>query len=59
MTSARSYRSALPQEVVRSETENGKGTQFYPRFADIMLGMIDEDEDYVLCDSKFDASPRS
>ena len=46
MTSKRSYRDVLPQSVVRSEVEKGKGTQFDPVFADIMLQMIDEDTDY-------------
>ena len=46
MSSNRSYRKALPQETVRSEIEKGKGTQFDPVFADIMLSMIDEDKDY-------------
>ena len=48
MTSRRSYRDVLSQEKVRSEIENGRGTQFDPRFADIMLTMIDEDEDYKM-----------
>ena len=48
MTSRRSYRDALPQEVVRSEIEKGRGTQFDPVFADIMLAMIDEDKDYTM-----------
>ena len=48
MTSHRSYRDILPQEVVRAEIEKGKGTQFDPVFADIMLRMIDEDKDYVM-----------
>lgn len=43
MTSRRSYRDPLSQDVVRSEIEKGKGTQFDPDFADIMLKMIDED----------------
>ncbi len=46
MTSNRSYRKALPQDVVRAEIEKGKGTQFDPVVADIMLQMIDEDKDY-------------
>lgn len=46
MTSNRSYRDALPQDVVRSEIEKGKGSQFDPRIADIMLQMIDEDPEY-------------
>ena len=48
MTSHRSYRDILPQEVVRGEIEKGKGTQFDPVFADIMLSMIDEDKDYLM-----------
>ena len=48
MTSKRSYRDALPQEVVRSEIEKGKGTQFDPEFAEIMLGLMDRDTDYQL-----------
>ncbi|MCR4780634.1 MAG: response regulator [Ruminiclostridium sp.] len=46
MTSRRSYRDVLPQEKVRAEIEKGRGTQFDPRFADIMLNMIDEDVGY-------------
>lgn len=46
MSSKRSYRDNLPQEIVRGEVEKGKGTQFDPQFADIMLTMIDEDTDY-------------
>ncbi len=48
MTSHRSYRSALTQEKVRSEIVKGKGSQFDPVFADVMLDMIDEDEGYDL-----------
>ena len=48
MTSRRSYRDVLPQEKVRSEIEKGKGTQFDPKFAEIMLNMIDEDEEYTM-----------
>lgn len=48
MTSNRSYRNALPQEVVRGEIEKCKGTQFDPDIAEIMLQMIDEDKDYLL-----------
>lgn len=46
MSSDRSYRKALAQRDVRSEIENGKGTQFDPVIADVMLRMIDEDVDY-------------
>ena len=48
MASNRSYRSALPQEKVRSEIKNGRGTQFDPEIADVMLQMIDEDNKYAL-----------
>ncbi|MGN0340913.1 MAG: HD-GYP domain-containing protein [Lachnospira sp.] len=48
MSSRRSYRDVLPQGVVRGEIEKGKGTQFDPKFADIMLSMIDEDTEYTL-----------
>ena len=48
MTSNRSYRDVLPQEVVRGELEKGKGSQFDERIADIMIHMIDEDKDYCM-----------
>lgn len=51
MASNRSYRNALPQDVVRSEIEKGRGTQFDPRIADIMLQLIDEDKDYQMRES--------
>lgn len=49
MASNRSYRNALPQDVVRSEIEKGRGGQFDAEIADIMLEMIDEDKDYSMC----------
>ena len=48
MTSNRSYRKALPQEVVRAEIEKGKGTQFDPDIAELMLRVIDEDKQYAM-----------
>lgn len=48
MTSNRSYRNGLSQEVVRNEIEKGKGTQFDPEVADILLQMIDADKEYKL-----------
>jgi putative two-component system response regulator len=48
MSSRRSYRDALPQEVVRTEIENGKGSQFDPQVADILISMIDEDKEYKM-----------
>lgn len=48
MTSNRSYRGVIPQDVVKEELQKGSGTQFDPRFASIMLEIIDEDIDYKL-----------
>ena len=48
MASRRSYRDVLPQQVVRSELEKGKGKQFDPYYADIMIGMIDDDKEYQM-----------
>ena len=48
MTSRRSYRGILPQDVVKSEIRKGKGTQFDPVFAEIMLQMIEEDNEYQM-----------
>lgn len=46
MSSNRSYRNALPQEVIIGELEKGRGTQFDPKIADLMIEMIREDIDY-------------
>ena len=46
MASVRSYRGVLPQEVVREELVKGKGTQFDPEIAEIMLQIMDEDAAY-------------
>ena len=48
MTSKRSYRDVMPQEVVRGEIEKGKGSQFDPYFADVMIRLIDEDTEYKM-----------
>ncbi len=48
MTSRRSYRDIMPQEKVKEEIEKGKGTQFDPVFAELMIEMIDEDKDYSM-----------
>ena len=47
MTSNRSYRKYLPQDVVRAEIEKNKGLQFDPTVAEVFLellrsGAIDE-----------------
>ena len=46
MTSNRSYRNLMSQDTVKAELEKCKGHQFDPRFADIMLKMMDEDVNY-------------
>ncbi len=48
MTSNRAYRSRMEQQKVRSIIEEGRGTQFDPHFADIMIQMIDDDREYRL-----------
>ena len=48
MTSTRSYRDILPQEKVRAELVRCSGTQFDPKFADIMVQLIDNDPDYKM-----------
>jgi len=48
MTSNRSYRRGMEQGKVREQIAGGKGTQFDPRFADIMIQMIDEDKAYSM-----------
>ena len=38
----------LTQKAVREKIEKDKGLQFDPRFADIMLAIIDDDRNYDL-----------
>ena len=52
MASNRSYRKYLPQAVIRNEIKKGKGNQFDPVVADIMLEMIDEDKNYTMREVK-------
>lgn len=47
MTSNRSYRKMLPQDVVRNEISKGLGTQFHPKWGKIMLQLIDQDTSRV------------
>ena len=58
MTSNRSYRSFLPQEVVKSELEKYSGTQFDPSVAQQMLQIMDEDKDYQLHEFNDDTKPK-
>lgn len=48
MSSRRSYRDVLTQEYICEEVRKGKGLQFDPQFAEIMLSMIEEDTDYQM-----------
>ncbi|MCR5302553.1 MAG: response regulator [Lachnospiraceae bacterium] len=48
MTSNRSYREPLTQAEARAEIIRCSGTQFDPRFAKIMVDIIDEDKDFIL-----------
>lgn len=48
MTSSRSYRETIPQQKVREELVECSGTQFDPKFANIMIHLIDEDIEYKM-----------
>lgn len=48
MSSKRNYRAEIPQDVIRKEIIAGRGTQFDPIFADIMVEMIDDDVNYEM-----------
>ena len=48
MTSKRSYRDILPQEIVLAEIEKGKGNQFDTKIAECMVSIIKEDNEYRL-----------
>ncbi|MBR3770593.1 MAG: response regulator [Lachnospiraceae bacterium] len=48
MTSKRSYRDVLPQEIVLGEIEKGKGSQFDPDIAEHMMQIIKNDITYQL-----------
>lgn len=48
MSSNRSYRNALPQDVIKAEILKCKGTQFDPEIADIMIELIEEDKEYTM-----------
>ncbi len=51
MSSRRSYHDVFAQEYIRSELEKGRGSQFDPEYANIMLGIMAEDTDYKLCET--------
>ena len=50
MSSKRSYRDTIPQQIVREELVKGAGTQFDPEFARLMLHLIDVDTEYEMCE---------
>ena len=48
MTSNRSYRSYLPQDVVKAEILKCRGMQFDPKVADAMINLIQADVKYEM-----------
>jgi hypothetical protein len=46
MSSNRSYRKAIPQQIIREQIVEGAGTQFDPEIAMIMRHLIDLDGEY-------------
>ena len=47
MTSKRAYRDPLPLDVVKSEFEKNKGTQFDPQIADVFLEILNNHYDEI------------
>lgn len=47
MTSKRTYRDALPIDVVKEEIKKCKGTQFDPNIADVFLDILENDYDDI------------
>lgn len=48
MTSKRTYRDALPLDVVKAEVERCKGSQFDPEIADVFLDILDNHYNEIL-----------
>lgn len=48
MTSTRSYRKTMSQEQVYQQIKEGKGSQFDPKVAQMMLVIIENDKNYEL-----------
>jgi HD-GYP domain-containing protein (c-di-GMP phosphodiesterase class II) len=57
MTSKRSYRDPIPQDKVREELVKGIGTQFDPKYAQIMLNLLDHDTDYSMKEQEGGGDP--
>ena len=51
LTSKKSYRDFYPQPFVREAFIKGYGTLFDPKFAQIMLDLIDADKEYLMRES--------
>lgn len=47
MTSKRTYRDALPIDVVKEEIKRCKGTQFDPNIADVFIDILENDYDEI------------
>lgn len=47
MTSKRAYRDPLPLDIVKTEIEKNKGTQFDPAIADIFLDILNNNYDEI------------
>ncbi len=47
MTSRRTYRDSLPLDIVKSEIEKNKGTQFDPQIADAFLDILNNDYEKI------------
>lgn len=58
MSSRRSYHEIFSQDFIIGELIKGKGTQFDPAFADIMLTIIKEDKDYSMKET-FSSEPEA
>ncbi|MBP5281317.1 MAG: HD-GYP domain-containing protein [Lachnospiraceae bacterium] len=54
MASKRSYRDAIPQQMVREEIVKCTGTQFDPKYAKIMQHLIDLDIEYAMSEKYLD-----
>ena len=48
MTSRRAYRDIMSQDKVREQIEQGMGSQFDEKIAEIMLTLIDQDVNYTM-----------
>ena len=48
MSSRRSYHNVFDQDYIRNELIKGKGKQFDPKYADIMITMINNDRNYLM-----------